>query len=209
MSIRTRLPVLLATLVVLLSAATAYAVVRTGTDGADTIFGSTGDDRIDGRGSSDIIFGLSGDDRLRGGSGGDNIQADAVCPAGSRDPDACDQTKGTGDDVVDGQGGDDALAGGRGNDEVIGGSGADNIQGGSGRDEISAGSGSDAVYAQAGSDRVDGGTGRDDLFGGTGNDTIRARDGVRDRVDCGAGTDTAVVDRSDTVARNCERVLRR
>ncbi|MDQ3740512.1 MAG: hypothetical protein M3389_06160, partial [Actinomycetota bacterium] len=38
-----------------------------------------------------------------------------------------------------------------------------------------------------------------------GNDTIHARDGESDSIDCGVGTDTAIVDASDVVA-NCETV---
>ena len=38
-----------------------------------------------------------------------------------------------------------------------------------------------------------------------GNDTIDARDGEADQVDCGVGTDKAIVDALDTVA-NCEAV---
>lgn len=40
------------------------------------------------------------------------------------------------------------------------------------------------------------------------NDTLQARNGLRDFVDCGAGRDTAYVDRIDVV-RHCERVLRK
>ena len=39
-----------------------------------------------------------------------------------------------------------------------------------------------------------------------GDDTITARDGFLDRVDCGTGTDTAVVDTLDVVLSNCENV---
>ncbi|MDQ3739921.1 MAG: hypothetical protein M3389_03160, partial [Actinomycetota bacterium] len=38
-----------------------------------------------------------------------------------------------------------------------------------------------------------------------GNDTIHARDGESDSIDCGVGTDTAIVDPADVVA-NCENV---
>jgi hypothetical protein len=39
----------------------------------------------------------------------------------------------------------------------------------------------------------------------SGNDTVEARDGEKDSIDCGPGTDTAVVDAVDVVA-NCETV---
>jgi hypothetical protein len=40
------------------------------------------------------------------------------------------------------------------------------------------------------------------------NDLVLARDGFRDRVVCGAGDDTAKVDRRDKVGRSCEHVKR-
>ncbi len=43
------------------------------------------------------------------------------------------------------------------------------------------------------------------LHGGDGDDIVNARDGVADRVDCGAGVDTVVADASDSVV-NCESV---
>jgi hypothetical protein len=47
------------------------------------------------------------------------------------------------------------------------------------------------------------------MEGDAGDDTLSARDGARDRVDCGAGRrDTAIVDRRDRVIR-CEFVRRR
>jgi Ca2+-binding RTX toxin-like protein len=54
-------------------------------------------------------------------------------------------------------------------------------------------------------DQITGGAGANTLDGNDGNDTITARDGVADAVDCGAGTDTAVVDFADVVS-NCENV---
>ena len=34
----------------------------------------------------------------------------------------------------------------------------------------------------------------DTLHGGEGNDTFRTRDGEQDNIDCGPGTDTAILD---------------
>jgi hypothetical protein len=46
------------------------------------------------------------------------------------------------------------------------------------------------------------------MEGDEGNDTLNARDGARDRVDCGPGRrDVAVVDRRDRV-KGCETVRR-
>jgi hypothetical protein len=54
---------------------------------------------------------------------------------------------------------------------------------------------------------VTGTSGPNILFGGVGNDVLYARDGERDRLDCGAGRDVAYVDKIDTVA-HCEQVHR-
>jgi Ca2+-binding RTX toxin-like protein len=48
-----------------------------------------------------------------------------------------------------------------------------------------------------------GGGGVDTLLGGAGSDTIYAADGERDVVDCGAGSDRAIVDAFDR-ATGCE-----
>ena len=45
---------------------------------------------------------------------------------------------------------------------------------------------------------------RDELFGEDGNDTIRARDGIGEPVECGAGTDSAEVDDVDGEPYECE-----
>ena len=87
------------------------------------------------------------------------------------------------DDMVDGGAGDDMVEGGRGNDTVTGGPGRDTIYG-------------DATSSHCSwySCKIP-----------FGNDTINARDGEVDNIDCGIGTDTAVVDTVDIVA-NCENV---
>ncbi|HEY8582423.1 MAG TPA: calcium-binding protein [Capillimicrobium sp.] len=90
-------------------------------------------------------------------------------------------------DTIDGRGGDDELEGGNGDDRITGGPGKDTILG-------DAGSGSCNFLVC----RLP-----------QGNDTIRARDGARDSVDCGAGEDVVIADRKDRVASTCERVKRR
>jgi Ca2+-binding RTX toxin-like protein len=44
--------------------------------------------------------------------------------------------------------------------------------------------------------------------GGSGNDEIFSRDGVRDTIVCGSGDDVAKVDHRDSVAGDCEDVIR-
>ena len=59
------------------------------------------------------------------------------------------------------------------------------------------------VDGGAGNDTVSGGSGADDLRGGPGRDLLRGRDGLVDRADCGADTDTVDADGDDTVT-GCE-----
>jgi Ca2+-binding RTX toxin-like protein len=113
-----------------------------------------------------------------------------------------------GNDVIDGFGGNDCLLGMSGRDLLRGGRGDDWLSGGSGADRLFGGRGADRLVGGAGADRLDGGPGRDVLRGQGGRDVIDARDGVRDRVDCGRGHDVARVDRHDVV-HACERVVRR
>ncbi len=80
-------------------------------------------------------------------------------------------------DVLRGTRGRDVICGLGGNDTIIGGAGAD------------------VIYGGPGADILVGGAGNDVLRGGAGNDTLRARDGRRDIVEGGRGSDLAIVDR--------------
>jgi hypothetical protein len=86
----------------------------------------------------------------------------------------------------------------RGPDYVAGKPHADDLYGNRGQDEVRAGNGRDRVF---------GGRGKDSLYGGGGNDTMNARDGYKDTVNCGLGTDTAYVDSLDRVNQDCENVF--
>lgn len=128
-----------------------------------------------------------------------------------------------GDDILNGTPGEDVICGLFGNDTINGLAGNDTLWGDAcgkiarahpaqaltdGNDKLSGGAGNDALYGAGGNDRLTGGRGRDRMFGGAGNDRLDARDGKRDRVNCGAGTsDVARVDRGDRVKR-CEKVRR-
>ena len=80
---------------------------------------------------------------------------------------------------------------------MTGGNGADVwVSGGAGNDTVNGGDGADHVFGAAGNDTLNGGNGDDQIHGGLGQDTIT----------CGGGMDTAYVDRTDTVAADCERV---
>jgi uncharacterized delta-60 repeat protein len=92
-----------------------------------------------------------------------------------------------GKDVLRGLDGDDCLDGGAANDRLLGGAGDDRLKGGSGNDSLTGGAGANTYSAGDGSDR------------------IAARNGVPDKVNCGAGRDSVAADRFD-VLRGCERV---
>ena len=120
-----------------------------------------------------------------------------------------------GNDLVRGLAGNDCLYGEAGNDRLRGGSGSDRLFGGPGADRLEGESGNDRMTGAAGNDRLTDRSGRDSFSGGSGSDVIDARDTslagrrVRDTVSCGPGRDRALVDRRDTVRRDCERVTRR
>ncbi|MDQ4049130.1 MAG: FG-GAP-like repeat-containing protein [Actinomycetota bacterium] len=206
---------------------TAGAESINGTSGADRIFAGTGDDAVDGLAGNDCIDLGPGTDRGQGGDGADlvvgglgpdrmagNLGADRLRGGSSGDR----LIGGFGDDRLHGQSGADRLNGERGRDRINGGSSNDVISAGSsgdrvagdqGGDRINGNSGNDSLSGNSGKDRITGSTGSDRISGGSGGDRIAARDGRRDRVNCGTGRDSVVADSIDVVSRNCERVSRR
>src|SRR5215203_5513026 len=106
-----------------------------------------------------------------------------------------------------GTNGADRLKGTDAKNEIRGLRGADYIAGKQRADELYGNRGNDEVRAGNGRDRVFGGRGRDQLYGGGGNDTMNTRDGYKDNVNCGLGTDTAYVDRPDRVNEDCENIF--
>jgi uncharacterized repeat protein (TIGR01451 family) len=142
--------------------------------------GTRDDDVLAGTAFGDTLYGLEGSDLLRGLDGADCLWG------------------GEGSDVLDGDGGDDALWGGNGRDRLVGGAGNDRLYGGLKRDVLVGGDGDDQLFP---------GTGRDLVRAGAGNDVISARDGSRDVVECGPGTDRVTADRRDRLV-GCEQVAR-
>ena len=197
-----------------------------GTARADRIFAGTGNDTVDGLAGSDCVdlgpgtdrgqggsgndlvvgglgrdrlAGSSGNDRLRGGSSGDRL----IGGFGN------DRLHGqSGSDRVNGERGRDRINGGSSNDVISAGSSGDRVAGDQGNDRINGNSGNDVLKGNSGRDRISGSTGADRIAGGGGNDRINARDGRRDRVNCGTGRDRVVADTIDRVSRNCELVSR-
>jgi peptidoglycan/xylan/chitin deacetylase (PgdA/CDA1 family) len=94
-----------------------------------------------------------------------------------------------------------------GADSLVGTAASDTLNGLGGADNLIGRAGPDKLLGGRGADRLLGGAGTDRLSGGAGNDRLLARDGVVDTVSCGVGPlDTAVVDSSDRVSANCEKV---
>src|SRR5215208_7511201 len=71
---------LLAAIVAIMTVAvagTAWAAVRTGTNGPDTLIGTLGDDELYGLAGADTLNGRAGSDYIVGGRGGDTIYGGA------------------------------------------------------------------------------------------------------------------------------------
>lgn len=118
-----------------LTAGTASAATKYGTNYGDALYGTSYADTMYGYGGADLMYGYGGADYLYGGNEtgwGDKILG------------------GSGDDKVYGQYGDDALYGDSGNDRVDGSYGDDLVQGGYGYDTLSGGPGIDQINAQEG-----------------------------------------------------------
>ena len=100
------------------------------------------------------------------------------------------------------------VVGTDGSDRLVGTRHRDSICGLPGGDVILAGAGDDTIAAGAGADTIRPGPGRDVVDGGEGRERVYARDGQRDRIDCGRFLDTVYADRVDKLV-SCERVSRR
>ena len=158
------------------------SVVRSG-GGNDTILdgpsdsfldGGKGDDTVRGGPGQDDITGRAGNDALYGGRGWDLLEYD-LAPRGVIVNLATGTARGWGRDTLRGFEsvfGSETFA-----DVLIGDNGPNFLAGFGGRDQIH------------------GRRGRDDLDGGWGNDVLFARDGSRDNVYGGRGSDRACIDR--------------
>ncbi|WP_445636281.1 Dystroglycan-type cadherin-like domain-containing protein [Nostoc sp. DSM 114161] len=115
-----------------------------GSNSADNLIGTIGNDIINGGNGNDTIYGGAGNDSLDGGNGNDILYGDGL------------------------------MDGGAGNDTLNGGNGNDTLYGGGGTDYLSGGNGNDLLYGGAGSDILTGGNGNDifAFASGEGTDTI-------------------------------------
>lgn len=136
------------------------------------IFGTQGNDRINGTNGNDLIFGFEGNDRIDGSNGND-------CIVG-----------GLGNDLIDASNGHDQLFGNEGNDRIDGSNGNDYIDAGDGDDNVDGSNGDDQIYGKTGNDRLDGGNDKDLIYGEDGSDTLIGGMG-NDLLDGGLQTDKA------------------
>jgi hypothetical protein len=108
---------------------------------------------------------------------------------------------------VTGTNGGNELKGTNRADKIRGLGGQDYINGRAAADELYGARGKDKVRGQRGGDYINGGRDTDKLFGDRGNDTMKAKDGFKDYVNCGAGAnDKAYVDADLDTWVNCEDV---
>jgi len=147
-----------------------------GSNGANNIEGTPGNDIICGMNGNDVIDGLAGNDEIHGNNGKDRLYGDL---------------------------GDDTLYGGNGNDFVSGylddndknytddevltnpeDSDKDHLYGGNGNDRLLGGPDSDDLNGENGKDDLDGGDGVDGVHGGKSKDSCSDDDGLADD-DCG------------------------
>jgi Ca2+-binding RTX toxin-like protein len=175
--------------------------------GPDVLLGGAGPDRFQGGAGDDLAKGEEGSDRLAeigtgtgkdrlfGGPGIDgaificsrctvNLDDSAAAGSAERPDDVRAEIVRTPGGYFD-QTEEEAVPFPPGEDRVTGNGEANILETGFGRDLVKGGGGKDILHAGRGPDRV------------------LARDGERDRVACGAGTDTAIVDAAD-VTSGCE-----
>jgi Ca2+-binding RTX toxin-like protein len=144
------------------------------------------------------------------GTLGDDFQIGSRCGGDQRGGAGNDTQWGlAGDDKQNGGSGNDTMDGGVGNDRQVAARGNDLMFGRGGKDSLDGGPGIDVIDGGSGNDTLTGGSGRDKLMGGSGNDVINARDHTADVIKCGGGRDKVVADKTDVVARDCEKVSRR
>jgi len=190
-------------LLLVLTPTAAAGTVALGTSGDDTLVGSRGPDVLRGFAGNDGLYGGGGNDRLYGGPGWDHLYG------------------GYGNDLLDGglisadwPSGElfrrERLIGGAGNDVLISHLGASVLADGSGSNRFDSRDPLTSCHVRIGARFLASGGPRciDWVLAGSGDDRINARDGNADIVQCGAGSDVAVVDEFDRVG-DCEVVRRR
>jgi Ca2+-binding RTX toxin-like protein len=211
----------------------AFADTLRGGTGNDTLAGRAGDDRLEGGDDTDRLVGDEGGDRLAGGAGPDRLDGGAGDDELDGGAGGDTLSGGAGIDTVrygfrpapiqvtiDGVADDGQVAPSRGGrtriEEGARSSERDNVDATNERvtashsdDTVEGDRAANRLEGAAGEDYLNGVGGADTLSGGSADDAIVSRDGSRDRVTCGAGSDYVVADVRDLVPRNtaaCEYV---
>jgi Ca2+-binding RTX toxin-like protein len=170
-------------------------------DGNDTVYGTPGDDIIDGGRGNDKVYGLGGNDIVCGGLNNDKVFG------------------GKGNDEVYGEEDNDYLVGGPGNDYMLGAAGLDRLIGygkshgvytddgvdfmegsylsdvlvAGGFDTMYGGADDDVLYSKtptSGAERMDGGLNNDTITGSDAADKLLYGDTGDDTIHGGGGDDT-------------------
>ena len=190
---------------------------RVDVQGDDIVDGGAGFDSVKDWGSSSTDPSLAVDITVDGAAGDgrpgerDNVIAverfDALWPGRYvlADSDDSIDLPNFGSSSVEGRAGNDTITANDGDEVIDGGPGTDRLEGGFGHDTLTGGPGPDTIYGDETAQRCS--YLADCVVVPHGNDTIHARDGEADTIDCGVGTDRAVVDPQDIHA-NCESVER-
>lgn len=212
--------------------------VLNGTGGNDQVLGGDGDDQLQGDDlavGNDVIDGgngidtISGDWIQRDASVGLAISLDGVANDGH--PNERDNVVNV--ERIELTQAATVLAGAAGlnvriwntpsgSSKVVGSDQGDQIRTDDLGDEIDGKAGNDVIEAGYGDDRIVGGPGQDSINadagsgacnflvcrGPYGNDHVDVRDGEKDSVTCGVGTDTVIADPIDEIAADCENVDR-
>lgn len=143
-----------------LSAVVVNLLAGTASDGYGSFDTLLNIEDIQGSGFNDNLYGTLGNNKLEGGLGNDTLTGDT----------GFDRLEGgDGNDLLSGGLNADTLLGGNGNDVLGGGQGVDSMDGGDGNDSLSGGLGSDTMTGGIGADRF---TFKNQVVGVTNVDTI-------------------------------------
>ncbi|GAB2805235.1 calcium-binding protein [Actinoallomurus bryophytorum] len=159
-------------------------------DGADTIIGGDGRDRVDyGARTTQVNVSLDGLVNDGAAGEGDSIGADVESLSGGSAGDVLTGSPSGGLQILGNDGNDTINSGGGGFYQLVGGAGDDFINAGTSTDAVSllGGDGDDTITGGAGDDTLSGKAGTDTLNGGGGNDRLAGDDNPNDTV---GGADT-------------------
>jgi len=141
-----------------------------GTEGDDVLQGGRLSDAINGLGGNDVLHGGAGNDTIDGGTGSDTLfgeDGDDTLIAGNGD-----SARAGVSNTLNGGGGNDVLiAGDTSSNQMSGDSGSDLYIGGTGSDQMSDTSGRSLFYGKGGADQLAGSDDNDIVAGGLGNDS--------------------------------------